>query len=97
MYTNDDCSEVKCPHELYCGNGGLSFIDINIIQLLSFVCLVIKSMTSFLRYTADLNFLEDHINHVYAILVPCSIIELSKNMTSCLTTCTIKPRYKVLR
>ena len=66
MYTNDDCSEVKCPNDLYCSNGGLSLININIIQLLSFACLLIKSMTSFLRYTADLNFLEDHINHVYA-------------------------------
>ena len=57
--------------------GGLSLIGINGIWLLSLVCLLMRIRTSILRYTGNLSFKQDHINHFVADSSPCTTTELS--------------------
>ena len=43
---------------------GLSLIGIDVTWLLSVVCLLMRIMTCFLRYSGYLNFIKCHIMHV---------------------------------
>ena len=55
--------------------------------LLSLLCLLMRIIERFLRYTGYLNFIIDHVSHVYGCLSSrsCTTTELSINLAPCIT------------
>ena len=66
--------------------GRLSLIGIGVIYLLRFVCLLMRTMTIFLRCNGYLNFIKDQINRALLLIVVRVLLFSCLYLTSCLTT-----------
>ena len=57
------------PVRIICLTRSLSMIGIADTWLLSLMCLLMRLIASFLRYTGYLNFMKDHVSHVLLLIL----------------------------